>query len=354
MIFKEKKHTGLKRTLVVSISVILSAGGLQAQQKVVFPSPKMSVVDAVEVVKKQTGYGFAFDRTVFDTARTVDVKTGEQEIGAALSQLVAGQNVNLVIRNKVIAITRNPEQQVVKESPRTSDVYVKTNPGTLAEADVRRPEKQSAKEIPTEPATLPEAHTAPEIPQYSNYTPVARFGHIQSATPRFALKTNLLYTAATFTPNLAFEFGLGRRSTLELSGSYSWIGRTAPASEDHRQRVHMILRPEYRWWLCERYNGHFFGTHLIYSRYNVSGFNVPLLFDKEFRYDGHAFGAGVTYGYNWAFAKRWGAEFNIGLGYMYMDYDRYDCAKCDKDGEPGNKHYFGPTRMGVTLVFLLK
>lgn len=177
---------------------------------------------------------------------------------------------------------------------------------------------------------------------------------LRNHTPRFAVKSNILYAFAAFTPNLLFEFGTGARQTIELSGSYSWIGRTRAVSDHHRQRVHMIIRPEYRWWLCERYNGHFFGTHAIYARYNISGHTVPMLFRKENRYDGHAFGFGAAYGYNWAFARRWGLEFNIGLGYVYLDYDRYTCAKCDTDGRPGGKHYFGPTRAGITLMYHFK
>jgi len=169
--------------------------------------------------------------------------------------------------------------------------------------------------------------------------------------PRFALKTNLLYTATTLTPNLSFEMAIGEKSTLELSGSYSWIGRTSPASDNHKQRLHLIIRPEYRRWLDRSFSGHFFGAHAIYTQYNVSGHNVPLLFKKENRYEGQGYGLGATYGYKWNFSKQWGLEFNVGLGYLYMDYDKFTCAKCDVNGTSQTKHYFGPTRAGISLSY---
>jgi len=189
---------------------------------------------------------------------------------------------------------------------------------------------------------------------FSDYKPLSIYKGLTGVAPRFGIKTNLLYAGATLTPNLAFEFGVSPRTTIELSGSYSWIGRTDAASDNHKQRVHMILRPEYRWWTCERFNGHYFGAHAIYAKYNVSGHDIPLLFKKEHRYEGQAFGAGISYGYNWAFAKRWGLEFNAGVGYMYMKYDKFTCAKCDVTGTSQTKNYVGPTRAGISLIYQFK
>ena len=31
----------------------------------------------------------------------------------------------------------------------------------------------------------------------------------------------------------------------------------------------------FRYWLCERYNGHFFGLHSGYAFYNISGVRIP-------------------------------------------------------------------------------
>ena len=121
-----------------------------------------------------------------------------------------------------------------------------------------------------------------------------------------AAKTNLLYWSST-TPNLSFEFGLGKRTTLDLTGAYNpWT-----LNKDSNKKIkHWLVMPEFRYWLCERYNGHFFGLHSGYVFYNISG--VRVLFQdkstKNHRYQGWATGAGLSYGYSWILGKRWNIE----------------------------------------------
>jgi hypothetical protein len=104
-------------------------------------------------------------------------------------------------------------------------------------------------------------------------------------------------------------------------------------------------------WLCERYNGHFFGAHLFYAEYdNMSGRNFPFLFKKGSRYDGRAVGAGLTYGFHQPLSQRWGLEFNAGLGAGYVDHKRFDGTNAIRK----RQMYVGPTRVGVTLVYLIE
>ena len=79
---------------------------------------------------------------------------------------------------------------------------------------------------------------------------------------KVAVKTNLLYGAGTLTPNLGVEFGLGKRTTLDISGGYNPWNRQGTAT-DNKKWVHNIVQPEFRYWLCQRFNGHFFGVHGI-------------------------------------------------------------------------------------------
>ena len=81
--------------------------------------------------------------------------------------------------------------------------------------------------------------------------------------PKFAVKTNALYWA-TSTPNLGFEVGLAKKLTLDISGNYNpW------KFGDDRQIKHWLVQPELRYWLCERFNGSFFGLHGHYGEMNV-------------------------------------------------------------------------------------
>jgi hypothetical protein len=123
---------------------------------------------------------------------------------------------------------------------------------------------------------------------------------------------------------------------------------------NNKKLAHYVVRPEFRWWLCERFNGHFFGVHAFFSNYNVGTYDIPLLFEKQYRYEGNAFGAGLTYGYMLTLSGRFALEFNIGVGGMYMQYRRYNCAGCETEYQLGDKIYLGPTRAGITLVFNIK
>jgi hypothetical protein len=169
-----------------------------------------------------------------------------------------------------------------------------------------------------------------------------------------AVKTNLAWWAAGGTLNIAGEIGLGKRTSLELSaGLNRW--NFEGSYKDNKKLAHWLVKPEFRYWLCERFmTGHFFGVHAFYSKYNVGGYDIPMLFQKEFRYQGSAYGAGINYGYNWAWSKRWGIEFTIGVGVMQMDYKRFDCEKCGRELGRFKKTYFGPTELGIKLIFMIK
>ena len=176
--------------------------------------------------------------------------------------------------------------------------------------------------------------------------------YLLDTPPVFAIKTNLLYWA-TGTPNLAFEIGLGKKTSLDLMAGYNpW--NLDGTFDDNKKMVHWMVRPEFRYWLCERFNGHFFGLHAFYWKYNISERNIPMLFDKEFRYQGNAFGAGLSYGYHWAWSKHWGMEFNIGAGLAFLDYTKKDCVKCGHEVGEYKKTYFGPTNLGIKLLFVAK
>ncbi len=181
---------------------------------------------------------------------------------------------------------------------------------------------------------------------------------VLTGTPmKFAIKTNLLYGGLALAPNLGLEAGLGRRSTLALGAGYNGWNLNGSA-EDNRKLAHWLVQGEYRHWFCERFNGHFIGGHLLYTKYNISEHEMPLMFgkgSKEYRYDGWMAGVGFSYGYGLMLNRKWNIEFTIGVGYGYMRYDRYDCPHCGESAGVGRqRNYFGPTSAGITLVYLIK
>lgn len=177
-----------------------------------------------------------------------------------------------------------------------------------------------------------------------------------SAQGEVGIKTNLLYGGYTFTPNLGVEVGLGKRTTLDITGSYNWFNLDGKKN-DNKKLVHWMVQPEFRYYLCEKFNGHFFGVHALYSQYNIGGHELPMLFgkgSKDFRHEGWAVGAGVSYGYQLLLGRSWNLEFNVGVGYALLKYGKYDCKNCGDKVESGKtKHYFGPTKAGISLIWII-
>lgn len=187
-------------------------------------------------------------------------------------------------------------------------------------------------------------------------TPPAAF--TAQTPPAFAIRTNLVYWG-TLTPNLGVEFGLSHKMTLNLIGAYNPWNLNA-TEDNYKKMVHFLVEPELRYWFCERFNGHALGVHGIYSSYNVAGHDIqpwlgkPLLFEKDFRYEGSAFGAGASYNYHWMLGKHFGLEFQLGIGFAYMKYDKFDCQLCADRIGTFTKTYIGPTKIGINLIFVLK
>ncbi|MDR0962485.1 MAG: DUF3575 domain-containing protein [Mediterranea sp.] len=175
--------------------------------------------------------------------------------------------------------------------------------------------------------------------------------------PMLALQTNLLYDIGAFTPNLGLELGISPRGTLLLSGSYNpW--NMSGASNDNKKLNHWLASLEYRLWLCERFDGHFFGVHGFYGNYNIAGYKIPLILEKgseNYRYYGNVYGAGISYGYHLMLGKHFGMEFTLGVGVGFMKYDRYERNNCGQCKDTGIKRTFvAPTHTGISLIYLIK
>ena len=164
--------------------------------------------------------------------------------------------------------------------------------------------------------------------------------------PKFAVKTNALYWATT-TANLGFEVGLSKKLTLDVSGNYNpW------EFSDNKQIKHWLVQPELRYWLCERFYGHFFGLHAHYAEANVSNLNIFGIGD--YRYQGNIYGAGISYGYQWILNKRWSMEATVGVGYARLNFDKYNCGTCGSKISKEHKNYFGPTKVALSIIYVIK
>lgn len=186
---------------------------------------------------------------------------------------------------------------------------------------------------------------------HSQETNYKEFEAAPPTFPSLAIKTNLLYNLTT-TMNMGGEMKLSDYLTLDLSLSYNpWT------FSNNRKFKHISVQPEIRYWIYEPYNGHFLGVHLLYSNFNVGNIKLPLSVLSglnDYRYRGDAYGLGLSYGYQWILSPRWNLEATFGFGYLYLDYNRYECNTCGKKIDDTGKHYLGPTKVGVSLIYVIK
>ncbi len=163
---------------------------------------------------------------------------------------------------------------------------------------------------------------------------------------KFAVKNNLLYDLTT-TLNAGVEIGLGTRWTLDASGNY------IPWKFGKVRWKHWLVQPEFRYWFCERFNGHFIGVHGHYAEYNFGGigFNHNL---RHHRYQGHLYGGGISYGYQWILNNRWNLEATLGVGYARLHDKKYPIAECGTVIREKGRNYWGPTKIGITIVYIIK
>lgn len=182
-----------------------------------------------------------------------------------------------------------------------------------------------------------------------------------SAWGQVAVKTNLLYDATT-TPNFGLEAGVGRQSTVQVFyGLNPWTFHHSDGQE--RKAKHWVVMPEYRWWLCSRFNGHFVGAHLMGGQFNAGNVDLPLpggFFSgvnlakaaRDYRFQGTFAGLGITYGYQWILARHWNLEAEVGVGYNHVWYNRYACGDCGAKLNSGHTNYLGITKLGISLLYL--
>lgn len=178
---------------------------------------------------------------------------------------------------------------------------------------------------------------------------------------QLALKTNIITDAMT-TPNIGAEYAVGSRQTVNLVYALNpWSFDSE--SKGIREAKHWVLMPEYRWWLCSAFNGHFFGVHALAGEFNAANVNLPIpgaFFSGEnigkavrnSRYDGTFAGVGVTYGYQWILSRHWNLEAEVGVGYGHVWYDKYRCGECGAKLGDGQSNYLGITKIGLSFLYI--
>lgn len=170
---------------------------------------------------------------------------------------------------------------------------------------------------------------------------------VNAYSQQVGTKANMLWWATT-TPNLGVEVAIGKKLTISADGNYNaWT-----FFSDGMSLRHWLVQPEVRYWTCKSFEGHFVGLHGHYGKYNVG--QIPFLPELDkYTYRGELYGGGVSYGYHFAIGRRWGLELTAGVGYTYLEYNKYICSECAELMGRYKRHFFGPTRLGVSFIYII-
>lgn len=173
----------------------------------------------------------------------------------------------------------------------------------------------------------------------------------QSNPYYFAIKTNLLYDLALL-PDLAIEFSLGDRWSVEVDAQWSWWN--TPTNHKNCWRI-QTAGLEVRKWLGNKERTPLTGHHL--GIYGMAG-TYDVRFNNKTGYlSNMSYSAGLSYGYAMPIARRLNLEFGIAAGYLggkyktYGEYDEYYGVFPKKEDK--KMHYFGLTKARISLVWLI-
>ena len=155
-----------------------------------------------------------------------------------------------------------------------------------------------------------------------------------------SLRANLLRWA-TLTPDLGVEWRICPSWGIAVNGSWtSWSW-----SDKDRRYALWEVAPEVRYYMGEKKAWH------LGAMFKAGQFNYKL---SETGKQGDLMGGGITAGYQLRLNKVLALDFNLGLGYLNADFEKYEVID-DVRVRRGNetKDWFGPINAGVTLVWKL-
>lgn len=155
-----------------------------------------------------------------------------------------------------------------------------------------------------------------------------------------SLRANLLRWA-TLTPDLGVEWRICPSWGIAVNGSWtSWTW----SDKDHRYALWEVA-PEVRYYMGEK------KAWYMGAMFKAGQFNYKL---SETGKQGDLMGGGITAGYQLRLNKALALDFNLGLGYLNADFEKYeviDGVRVRRGNE--TKDWWGPINAGVTLVWKL-
>ncbi|WP_294453515.1 DUF3575 domain-containing protein [uncultured Bacteroides sp.] len=234
-------------------------------------------------------------------------------------------------------------------------VPVKETSATDAEAEARRKaeaerleaEKRAEQErLAEEQRKAEEARLAAEKAEAEKAAQQNTLADTPSETKitndyHLSLRANLLRWA-TLTPDLGLEWRICPSWGIAVNGSWtSWSW-----SDKDRRYALWEVAPEVRYYMGEK------KAWYLGAMFKAGQFNYKL---SETGKQGDLMGGGITGGYQLRLNKALDLDFNLGLGYLNADFEKYeviDGVRVRRGNE--TKDWWGPINAGVTLVWKIR
>lgn len=170
------------------------------------------------------------------------------------------------------------------------------------------------------------------------------------------MRTNVFYLLTT-TPNVGLDVCVSSHSTLSVSVGYNpfrFSNSSVAEVASTPKLKHWLGASEYKYWFSHSYERWFVGVLGCYCDFNVGGFRLPFTdIFRSHRYEGHVTAGGISCGYQWAFARRWGVELSTGVGYAYMRYTKYGSDPCSAPIKEAERHWIGPVKLSLSVVYYI-
>lgn len=154
----------------------------------------------------------------------------------------------------------------------------------------------------------------------------------------YSLGTNIP-ALGTATINAEVSMTLDRKWSLHLPVYYNPF-----VFRDNKKLQNFTLMPGVRYWLLESYVNGFVGANAIGSKYHITW--------KNSRYEGQAYGMGISAGYAWLLSPRWNLEIEGGIGLVWADYTEYESEECGRQKGEYTRWMAVPGKLALSLIYL--
>lgn len=248
-------------------------------------------------------------------------------------------SLSLALITPLFAFTGNAQERATSNH-RDSDQKFIENPDRSTDAETVI---QSSEFMVSD--TLPASLEEPQKP-------------VKDQKPLFALKTNLLYDAATII-NVSLEVPIGKHWSIAGEFIFPWW------LNEKKQNALQVYNGnlEVKYWFGSREKQKR-GKFSTMTGWFIGVYGGGAVYDVEYKgkgYQGESlFSTGLMGGYAHSIGKCLRLEYALGVGYMQTHYKRYDAKISTADNQwrlyrqdSGNAKWIGPTQAKISLVWML-